>query len=74
MDILNEFHDGFTTISFMKGFLDKISLVFENLEKKQIDVLDDYYTMVKGEGIAFQIRSKIEKSVKEEVLHFKYVV
>ena len=64
LDILKEFHDGFTTISFMKGFLDKISLVFENLETKQIDVLDDYYTMVKGEGIAFQIRSKIEKSVK----------
>jgi hypothetical protein len=63
LEILNEFHDGFTTISFMKGFLDIIPLVFENLEKEQIAVLNDYYTMVQG-GIAFQIRSKIEKSVK----------
>lgn len=70
LEILNEFHDGFTIISFMKGFLDKISLVFENLEKKQIDVLDDYYTMVKG-GIAFQIRSKIEKSVKRGSIAFQ---
>lgn len=41
LEILNEFHDGFTTISFMKGFLDIIPLVSENLEKEQINVLND---------------------------------
>lgn len=47
----------------MKGFLDKISLVFENLKDKQIDVLDDYYKMVQG-GIAFQIRRVITRPIK----------
>lgn len=54
----------FTTISFMKGLLDWISLGFENLED-QIYELDNYYTMVKG-GIGFQIRREIKKSIIEE--------
>jgi hypothetical protein len=67
LKILKEFHDGFTTISFMKGLLDRISLGFENLDD-QIDELDNYYTMVKG-GIAFQIRREITKSLKEEEIY-----
>jgi hypothetical protein len=68
LEILKEFHDGFTTISFMKGLLDRISLGFENFEEDQIDKLDNYYTMVKG-GIAFQIRREIKKSIQEEEIY-----
>jgi ribosomal protein S21 len=81
LDILKEFHDGFTTISFMKAFLDRIPPRVKNLEKKQLEeleekqkkylkALENYYIMVRG-GIVFRIRKKIVKSttIKEEYVY-----
>lgn len=69
LEILKEFHDGFTTISFMKGFLYRISLEFENLkEVQQVDVLINYYIRVQG-GIALQIRNAIIRYLKKEDIY-----
>jgi hypothetical protein len=49
----------------MKGFLSN-PIYINQLDKKQIELLNDYYTIIRG-GIAKRIRSIIEKNVDKNL-------
>ncbi len=61
LNIQRAFHDGYTTINFMKSFVHKLVLI-DQLNEDQVYALSKYYTIIQG-GIVKRIRRKIKENI-----------
>jgi len=58
------FHDGYTTINFMKSFM-HIPFFINQLDGSQLIILNEYYRIIQG-GIAQRIRRTIKENIEEK--------
>jgi hypothetical protein len=65
LNIQKAFHDGYTTVNFMKGFIHN-PFYIDQLNEDQLYSLNQYYAIIQG-GIVKRIRKKIEENVDKNI-------